>query len=382
MISNAAHLSPSLRYLLLLVLATVALWASASFSIQWQLRGDPVFPDGFLQPVEAWQDPRTPINDGAQTSIPQRSSQVDSVGVIIEPGTESAFRLGRTLAWPASARYVRFDARVRTLQPPPHRKPRDAEDPATRRSLVLLRFFDATGERTGQRGLMQLEGETPNHSSTAVYHVPLNTEQIRVEVVGRGYGGQYRLEHAALQALAPNPARWLARLIVTMAWCALMVVAARWTRQRVGTRGLLMLVLAGSVIVWGVSLNERLGHSALDALLNGPLWQTLGLPDLHRWMLFKIGHALAFALTTFIALILFCNDRKGISVAFVMANVAVIAVASEALQRHLLDRSAEPGDVVIDMLGASLALLTWTVLVRLPRTWLKRRHERVFRKIV
>lgn len=363
-------MSPQVRFLLLLMLATAALWASGSPSLLWRELGSPLFTDGFLEPAEAWHY-SSQLHPAAR-SVDQVPVQVTTGGIVIEPGAEQTFRLGRSVEWSADAPFIRLQARIRTLVEPTTRQRLDRSDPSTRRSVVLLRFLDASGERLRNRSVIQLDGREPVVSGDFVFPVPAGTHQVYLETFGRGYGGRFLLEHAGLQAIKPNEWRVPTTLSVALAWAFLVLVGSRWVLKSVGLTSTLALASAIAVIAWGVALNERLDANTLNALMNNRVWDSLGRPDLRGPLLFKLGHATAFALVTFIALACLGNKRTGLGVALTMAYIGVLAMASESLQRHLLERSAELTDVIIDITGSLVGLLLWLVLVRLPSSYRRR----------
>ena len=91
----------------------------------------------------------------------------------------------------------------------------------------------------------------------------------------------------------------------------------------------------------------------LDAL-DGPLpW----IAELPLGSLFGAGHAAAFAALAVVAAAL--RRPMGATRWQAAALLALVALASEALQRHLPDRSPSVEDLVMDLTGAGLGVAGW-----------------------
>lgn len=225
-----------------------------------------------------------------------------------------------------------------------------------RRTRLFLRWFDAAGERQGYGAVVRFAGQFRTRRFERVTEVPDGVTRAEFVMVA-DRAGAWRFDDVNVDRVEPAPYYPAVLVALALAW----TVAIVWlfaTMLRGASRSLVG-VLGGvlAVLVAGVALAQ----SRMEVLLE-PVTATLAtrLPDAlvpSAQTLLKGGHAAGFGLLALLLVVL--RRALGLSTVGAVALGLSLAFASEALQRHRPNRSADLGDVGIDAMGMAVALALW-----------------------
>ena len=255
-------------------------------------------------------------------------------------------------------------------------EPATATTPWGRPAFVRVRFVDlqAAGAET-VLGRPAFASTRPRAAPTAVRGVgalPAGTDALDVQLVALRGTGAVRYERVGVELVHRRGGYLAAAAALGALWLALGVALARACLARAGAPALAAGAAALGIIVGGVSLSESVSVPGLAWLRAAGADALPALSDASGFALFKAGHFLAFALAGAVA--------AGVRVALgatrteTIALLALVACASEALQRHLPDRSARLSDVGIDLAGALLGFALTAAALGALRALVRRRR--------
>lgn len=318
-------------------------------------------PDGSTRWLVA---PDTASRDDWRSGGAVAEVEVDASGLHLD-GTGGDGWLKRELSLePGGSRgVIRVEATVETLREPTSRWD-------STQAAIMLWFSDADGRDFGGTTLVHLDRPTHARRIQREVAVPERASGATLAVLARQSDGAFDVTAISAAQVLPSPRKRIARTVVLVAWAAVAAVLAVWLVRTAGwTVGLPVAGLAALVLV-GVVLPESLGARVWDHARAAVAGATGGNLALTPVMLFKGGHFLMFAATSFVA---FANaSRLRTSVPVMLVGMILLAAGSEAVQMHLSDRTAGTFDLGIDVAG----ILTALVLVLLWQSLAARRERR------
>ena len=210
-------------------------------------------------------------------------------------------------------------------------------------------------ERLTWRPFAYLDRGARGTAGTALLALPLGTDIVGLRFVARPGAGRLRLRAAPVRLLVRRSGwRWWTAGL-GLCWAALGAAFARRCARRAGTAATLACLGALGFVTVGVSLSESAPFPGAEWLLGHVVRPLPELGGVDVRALFKGGHFAAFLLAAAAAAA--ARRRLGASAAETLAALALLALASESLQRHLLDRTASLVDVAIDGAGIACGLL-------------------------
>ena len=264
---------------------------------------------------------------------------------------EARLTLAHTFALP-EARPPRLLVRARLTR---LSTPAPVLDPS-RRTRVFLRFADGAGETLGYVTLLQFGGLAPASAFEQVAAVPTASEQVELFLAANTVGA-WRLERLSVEAVRGAPRYRYALGALGIAWTALLLVSLGTMARRGRWRSGALLAVALTVLLLSVALVQPLVRAAAAPVMSAltALLPATSLPT--STALLKIAHAVGFSVLVVTLLVM--RRATGLGVRGAIALASLLAVGTEALQRHHPGRSADLADIGIDLLGIGVGALAW-----------------------
>lgn len=330
-----------MRALPILALLTGLTWLAASSDFRFDVAGGGPFAAGFPGPPGAW----TVGGDPARSSVGPDAVRVDGDGTADAASLRRAFVVEP--AWRGPGRALRVTGRIATERVP-------TRAPPERSAAFIVWFLDAAGTPFGYATVASLTGDHDRREVERVLDVPRRAERLVVALLGRSTDGAFALEAVSARSVSRTAAYAGALAALALGWTGYAIGLARWLSARLpraatlGVGGLLAAVLVGVLMPEGISgrLVLPLYYRAVERL------------DAERFvplaLLYKGGHFVFFFALA--AVLSACAPRLEVSRAHLLVALSLLALATEALQRHLTDRTARLEDVAIDVAAISLGI--------------------------
>ncbi len=344
---------------MLAALATFALWLAGDPRIAWRTLA-------VAAPVSLGDAPTARVDgnrafaslDGAETRAQARFDA--------PLPAEVASALAR-----GDAVYIDADVSVR---------PEDGTAPDARATAMARRALSTldayAGDERLARDVFGLVSTRGHSEGSGILRLPPDTGRVRLRFVVYGGAGAYRFTAEPVRFLArpAGHAWWMGA--IGAAWVGLGLALLVWCVRRVGAASVLAGAAAVGVVLVGVSLSESAPWPNSAWLLAELARPFPALAGVDSTLVFKTGHFGAFLLVG--AAVWTLRPRPAVGAAEAAAFVLMLALASESLQRHLVDRTASLRDVIIDLSGAACGVVLaagvlWVVRRSMPADRSKRR---------
>ena len=319
-------------WLVALAGATAALWLAGADAVRWRTLETPAVDPSSL-----------PTLDGAA------GEARGFARVALEPRTPVA----------GERRFVRVRARLERAAPGDGASSTAfvpsaaaAERPP---ALAVLRLLDDDGALLDWRSFALARPGAPASAGELVLGVPPAARALRLGLVVRAGAAPWRVAAVDVAVVAVGPAYFGVLGLVCAAFVALGATLGVFAVRRAGAAAALPGALVLCALVVGVALSEAAPWWGVAGLARRVGAHLPGEAPVDVRALFGYGHLVAFAALGFAAAAL--RRRLGTDLAETVAFLALVALASEALQRHLVDRTASAADLRLDAAGACLGLL-------------------------
>jgi len=315
----------ALRSLLLIAIATFALLTSANGRIRLEL-------------LETYADLAT-----LDRNLDEIGPHLERVHLDLDPDTwqDSTTRLAL-----ASIEIVASENHPRTTHP----------YPATA-ILEAMRGDERVAWDVG-KGLARGKRST---SFDLELRIPSDADALRLTYFVRQLSGPHSFASQSLKVTKPGPWYLPAVFIACALWIAVAIDLSALLHRQIGARGLLIAGICLGGIIVSVTLLDvsRLFQRTQLAELfreNTSLLSSVGISSIA-----KLGHFVMFSILG--AAMWLGRARLELTALQLLIALILFAIASEASQLHLVDRTGKPADVLIDMVGAGTGILmTWVVL--------------------
>ena len=357
---QSTHGSGRLKWVLLLIvlllsaLTYLAMRHVDRFGIETeQLLEDP----GFLEGDSHWN-----IEGSSDTSYTDKQLKITN-----NPGASNSVFQNVVVDTPAFYRFS-YDAGVNEVVPT------SPEEWALASIAVIYR--DEGGERTSSKMITMLSGTEP---STAYTEDLLLTESIAsIDFAVRLYraGGEFFVSNPIMSRLEELALYKGVRIAIVVAWLLLTAVIVFFSLRVLKIWHLLILAACGGAALVGTMMPEALmtvvsqkvAGLMPESFLSG-LRTVLGRIYTDNNFahagteVSKLGHFVVFAFFGLFAGLLW---RK-YGIYFALAAIAVLALATEALQTMVYGRTTSVGDLVVDTAGGLTGLLVGVLIAELIR---------------
>ena len=200
-------------------------------------------------------------------------------------------------------------------------------------------------------------GTTNLTNAHGIVIVPEGLEELRVEFELGGGTGEFRVHEIHAVAVTPLPhiAKLKGGLLVLWGCLGLIVI---WMLVRAGHW---FMILGGAVLIFLLLL---IPHSQKEELLG---WSNSWLPTL--WDI-DVDHLLLFFCFATYIVIHEQLSNKTTSKGWLVISLVSAAVSLEVLQYFTQDRTANLGDVLINILGSLIPMFAWLVIAQIRKSGL------------
>ena len=287
--------------------------------------------------MRGWRGELLVEPDGAAVLVSGERRVVIFRRIDLSPGAtigEAALRL--------RGRFERLGAAAFTL-----------ERPHTR---VFLRWLDVSGQTLGYGGVTRFGGQFRTRRFETVTVPPPGTTAAELTVVAHSPGGR-RLDAISLDRVRPSMSYTPVRAALILGWALVAGAIVGSLVRRARGRSALLLGGVLAVLVTGVALSQSGVAAAVVPLTTALAAWLPGVATPSAGLLLEGGHVLGFGVLVFALLTV--RSALGLNVFGVLVLGFLLALATEALQRHRPDRAPELGDIGVDAIGLSLGLLAW-----------------------
>lgn len=235
----------------------------------------------------------------------------------------------------------------------------DAEpaDPAATAALAIW-FLDNKGEKFGYRNIYFMPGRSHKPHAAGVFDWPPAASRGVVGLLSRPGAATFTVHNGQIDVVRRNAA-YTPTLAVLAAICLLWFASvARFAWRRIPAAGLWWPGMALMAIIAGVMSSSPLLRQLILPVVSGLSTLLPVTPITATAILYKLGHALLFAVFT--GLLLRLRRHLRVSTMDIGLFVLLLAAITECLQLFLPNRDAAVVDVVIDAAGIAVAmLLAW-----------------------
>lgn len=174
--------------------------------------------------------------------------------------------------------------------------------------------------------------------------------------------GQWRLQDLTIRSVKISPAYYVAMLATLIPLgIGVLFIIIRLFRH---LKPLQVMFLTGvaAVTITSTSLaNSTMDHVRNVMLRNIPSDHLVSLWELNQYEVQKSGHVLVFMLITLVAL--WARKRLKVTYAQLVSSLFILALLTEALQRHSIGRTPRLEDIGLDLIGMCIGcVLFWLYL--------------------
>lgn len=189
-----------------------------------------------------------------------------------------------------------------------------------------------------------------------------DTNSFYLAFINRDSNGEYLLTKTEVHLVTKSNTYKLAIVTTTIAWIALLCTVVKYLNSRLGVLSASLLTCCIVIATVGAISPER-----IDIILPTKVVASLlrGI-DSNGWIAaYKIGHFVVFFLLTIIALSL--KKRLQMSRCSIGLFLIIFAIATEAAQLHLPNRTSSWADLLIDLSAITSAFILFCIIGNLLR---------------
>jgi len=292
------------------------------------------------------------------TKGPESEIVANTAGAIyIDREADKRRRIWQTIALPENTTLLRFQANLRTDSSSIDRFDWNWEPPV----VLFLRVLE------GQQRYPLSERPMFFQSSIELDEVvelemPHDTIELSFLKPPRA---SWQLSNVSLSTVVQHPRYSESRHILAALWLVTLCAGAyrAWRRARFPT-----LVVVGilTAVLGGIMASKELVGDLFTLMRNS--MNSLGgdITSTQFSSIMQSGHIVLFAVLTFVVLVF--HKHWDLFYTEVVVGIGVLAIATEALQRHALGRSPDIQDFLLDIVGIFVALAIYGVLRGLFKT--------------
>jgi len=233
-----------------------------------------------------------------------------------------------------------------------------------RRSALVTLDAHQGDERIAWRVFGEVLAGRREVSSGGFMPIPAHADRLSVSFRTRPGTGRFRFATEPVRLMVRDPAYPAIVVATALVWTVLAaaLLSCLWRRSGALRAAGALGVLAAVTI--GVSVSEATPLQGLRPAADLIASVATRVPG-GMLGLFKAGHLLVFLGVGAVAGL--CRPTLGASLMQTALALLLLACASEALQLHLVDRTAAPLDVAIDLTGALSGLVAVQAVTKVRR---------------
>lgn len=233
-----------------------------------------------------------------------------------------------------------------------------------RKSIIYAWFENETREKVLVRILVVSQDVGVERSFSATILEPQGAINLNVGMLLRQYTSGLSFKDLEIVQLQHTSAYLLSRVLF---WVVVFLMAVkiciRVYRNNMVASALKILSIL-TLLLLGILLPGDTLFSIVNSVLAILPFADMNRSELDVPTLQNIGHFLGFAVLSF--LVLYVSFASGLDAVDVMIKLIIFAVLAEVLQRHVVFRSSNIGDVLLNVGGLLVGALVW-YLIRLVR---------------
>ena len=220
--------------------------------------------------------------------------------------------------------------------------------------LYTIWFYDNNGDRIKKsaRSVQALRGDTVPLTYSREIDLPAQAVEVGIGLRVFESTGTAVMRAPSIQVVTP----WAGYSQVILGVLAMWLVYGALVLVALALRGRLMIAIFPIAMIGIIAAGVSLPTEELSRF-TGPLEQAIRgyMPDLRKFGLYsfnKVGHAVTFALLTFMAC--FFRKRLGATWLGMICFLILLAILTEGVQLFFVGRSTRLVDMAIDLSGATL----------------------------
>ena len=327
-------------FILVLAACTLATWALGASNVKYKPEFRFAFENGFPGDISQWQ----PAGDWSNVNIGE-----NRITVFRQSDNRSYAKRRFVLPqYPARADHLLLVRGVVQT----NKKVANPKD--VRGAAYQVWLEDADGEVIRYATIGGLTGEQESYQVGRIVNITDNVSAITLVMNTRDSKSSFSLIDASAEIVSVTLVYKMLATVLVIIWLLLAAVAVRWLLIHAPPRIALLASLLGGGIIVGVMLPETVAIPFVEPVYQQlakwlPLSSTTGSGE----FVYKIGHFMFFFLTTLVLMLK--ADSLPIKRKQIVCIMVLIAIASEGMQLHLLNRSTQLFDIGVDTSGTLLA---------------------------
>ena len=347
-------------FIVALALCTLATWALGLSSLKYKPESSIAFLDGFPGDSSQWQA----AGDWSNVDIGEER-------ITVHRESDDRSYAKRRFVLPEYPARADHQLRIRGVIQANNSITGNLSD--TRGAAYMVWLEGADGEIERYATVRDLAGDQQIYQAQRILAIPDSVSAIVLVMNTRDSEGSFSLIDASAEIVSVTTLYLALATVLLVSWLIVAAFAALWLFRYTSLRTALMTGLLGGAIVVGVLLPETITIPFVEPLFQRlAQWLPLAGTESGEFT-YKIGHFLFFFLTSLVLM------RRTGAIPITRLQIACImlllAVATEGMQLHLLNRSTQLFDIGVDTLGI---LLAWAAsMVLAPK---RRRKTEVWRR--
>jgi len=299
------------------------------------------------------QDPSAWMTKGPKSEILANTTK----GISIDRESDKRRRIWQTIALPDNTTLLRFQGSLKTDSSAIDRFSWEWQPPV----VLFLRVFN--GPRQYPLSERPMFFQSVIHLDEVI-ELTMPHDIIELSFL-KPPQASWQLSNVNLTAVVEHPRYSESRYILAALWLVTLCAGAyrAWRRARLPT-----LVVTGvlTALLGGVMASKELVGNIFTLMRNSI--NSLGgdITGAQFSSVMQSGHIVLFAALTLVVLMF--HKRWNLLYFEVIVGVSVLAIATEALQRHALGRSPDIQDFLLDMIGILVALVIFGFFRRVFKT--------------
>ena len=347
-------------FILVLAVCTLATWAVGLSNLKYKSESTVAFHNGFPGDINQWES----AGDWSSVDIGEEK-------ITVHREADKRGFAKRRFVLPDDPSRADQRLRIRGVIQTNKRIINSAD---VRGAAYMLWLEDADGEILKYTTISNLTGNQLLYRAERILNIPDTVTAINVVMNTRESQSSFSLLDASVDMVSITPLYLLLVVMLSASWLLVAAVAAKWLLTHAPPRTALLAGLLGAGIIVGVMLPETFKFPLIDPLFQQlTLWIPLDGTESGKFT-YKLGHFLFFFLTSLVLMLK--TSSMPITRLQIVCIMVMMAVATEGMQLHLLNRSTQAFDIGVDAGGILLAWLAVKVLRPKP----KRRKSTVWRR--
>lgn len=336
------------RFLALITVVTALTWALGLLDIQFSVKQDMAFANGFPGETAQWQ----PAGDWSNVDINEQAISV------FRHSDKRSFAK-RTFQLPDtfdhSSDKLRINGTVETL-------PRELESDDVRGAAYMIWLQDEAGEVVRYLTVQELTGSKEVYDAERIVSVPEEVSGFALVLNSRDANHGFSLTDASVQIISTTPHYLISSAVLVLVWLIILLICFKWFHEHASWPVFTTACLLIIGIIVGVMLPESMTLGFIDPLLASVAEQLPALDFQSLKSTYKIGHFVFFLLISL--LLAFNANAWSLKPLLLLYLLILLAIASEGMQLHLFNRTTRLSDLGIDGAGILVGWLIGTLMAK------------------